>query len=96
MCTALVLEADGRRENGRWKRGSVIQISGLAEDRESAWQEKLRCAGIVLDFKPDLAPLVVSGVVWGDDSQVVALLASKRVAELGEQPGVSITAVHDL
>ena|GEM_PF-2649401 len=25
MTTALVLEADGRRTNGRWKRGSVIQ-----------------------------------------------------------------------
>ena len=52
--------------------------------------------------RPDTDKLVravldaLTGVVWGDDSQVVALHATKRVAELGEQPGVSITAVHDL
>lgn len=33
-----------------------------------------------------------SGVVWRDDSQVVHLDASKRIAELDEQPGVWVRA----
>lgn len=68
MATALVLEADGRRKDGRWRRGSVIQISGLAEERESAWQESLRCAGIVLDYARDLAADVVAGAVTLNDA----------------------------
>lgn len=53
MATALVLEADGRRTNGRWAYGSVtftkIGKSG------TQWNQRLTEAGIVLDFKPDLA-----------------------------------------
>jgi hypothetical protein len=57
MATALVLEADGRRENGRWKRGSVIQDSGLSN--ESAWQESLRQSGITAQrARPVLSVMV--------------------------------------
>lgn len=62
MATAMVLEADGRRDNGRWKRGTVdITESGNSES--SQWRQRLTEAGIVLDFKPDLAESVVSGAV---------------------------------
>ena len=51
--------------------------------------------------KPDLDKLVRaildagSGVAWRDDSQVISITATKRVAELHEQPGakLSITAI---
>lgn len=32
----------------------------------------------------------MSGVVWRDDSQVIQVVAAKRLAELDEQPGVHI------
>jgi crossover junction endodeoxyribonuclease RusA len=46
--------------------------------------------------KPDLDKLAraikdaMTGVVWQDDSQVVALLVSKRYALPGERPGVDV------
>lgn len=58
MSTALVLSDDGRRENGRWKRGSVIQDS---ESQGRAWQVAMNQAGAILDHAPDLAPDVVAG-----------------------------------
>ena len=61
MSTALVLEADGRRKDGRWKRGSVA----IGESPNSAtWQDALKRAGIVLDFAPDLAARVGSTDVF--------------------------------
>lgn len=51
MSTALVLSADGRRNDGRWKRGSVVQDSELGR----AWQVALVNAGVILDHRPDLA-----------------------------------------
>ncbi|WP_324666441.1 ParB N-terminal domain-containing protein [Mycobacterium canetti] len=62
MCTALVLQADGRRENGRWRRGSVVNLESKITGDDS-FQDRLTEAGIVLDFKPDLAPDVVSGAI---------------------------------
>lgn len=59
MATALVLEADGRRTNGRWKRGSV-DITGSGNS-DTQWNQRLTEAGIVLDFKPDLAARVIDG-----------------------------------
>lgn len=57
MATALVLEADGRRANGRWKRGSLDNQEFLNSD----WKNKITQAGIILDFKPDLAARVIDG-----------------------------------
>lgn len=62
MSTALVLAADGRRHEGRWKRGSVVQNPELAEGRR-AWQVAVANAGVVLDFAPDLAEAVVTGTL---------------------------------
>lgn len=67
MATALVLAADGRRENGRWKRGSVVNPETGINDGKT-WQNLLNQAGIVLDFKPDLAPDVVSGATTLNDA----------------------------
>lgn len=59
MATALVLAADDRRGEGRWKRGAVaITESG---NSDSQWSQRLTEAGIVLDYKPDLAELVAFG-----------------------------------
>lgn len=59
MATALVLVDDGRRDNGRWKRGSVLGNDGSANN--GAWSTRLKEAGVVLDHYPDLADHVVSG-----------------------------------
>ena len=66
MATALVLEADGRRGNGRWKRGSIILDS--QNNETSNWNYVLAQAGIVLDFKPDLAEQVVNGSITLNDA----------------------------
>lgn len=58
MSTALVLVDAGRRENGRWKRGSV---GDNPEIRNSAWKDLMLKAGAIVDFADDLAGVVVSG-----------------------------------
>ena len=70
MATALVLQADGRRENGRWKRGSVQVGNGQESisETDSAWIKAMKWAGIVLDYKPDLAPAVVAGDIALNDA----------------------------
>jgi crossover junction endodeoxyribonuclease RusA len=46
--------------------------------------------------RPDLDKLIracldaITGICIGDDSQVVAIVASKRLAEVGETPGVGV------
>lgn len=58
MSTALVLDADGRRENGRWKRGS---LDGNQESLNTDWRNKVTHAGVVLDHAPALAQEVIDG-----------------------------------
>ena len=47
--------------------------------------------------RPDIDKLAracldaISGVIICDDSQIIELRASKRIAEIGETPGVAIT-----
>ncbi|MGI5951830.1 MAG: hypothetical protein ACOX61_08300 [Brooklawnia sp.] len=57
--SALVLAADGRRENGRWKRGSV-HITDSRDSGSSTWTDALRQAGLILDYTPELAARVVA------------------------------------
>ena len=52
MATALVLAADGRRDGGRWKRGTV-DVGNDQSVNISDWQQRLRKSGIVLDYKND-------------------------------------------
>lgn len=58
MATALVLAADGRREGGRWARDSI----GPGSDSPEAFAKAVQRAGVVLDWLPDVAEQVVSGV----------------------------------
>lgn len=61
MATALVLAEDGRREGGRWRRGSVGAIQESLNSGEGQWRNSLTQAGAVLDHAPDLAQQVVAG-----------------------------------
>ena len=67
MSTALVLVADGRRANGRWRRGSVGDIPN-DWNSASAWREALNRCGTILDYKPDLAWSVINGELTLNDA----------------------------
>lgn len=70
MSTALSLEHDGKRKNGRWARGSIHGDN--TESRVSAsgrtWTDAMRQSGLVLDLLPDLAWQVVDGAIALDDA----------------------------
>ena len=58
MSTALVLSDDGKRVDGRWKRGSI----DIGESSNiSAWRKQMDQAGQILDHAPELADNVVAG-----------------------------------
>lgn len=59
MATALVLEADGRRTDGRWAYGT-FEFPDSGKSEKTA-RNALNYAGVVLDFKPDLAARVLDG-----------------------------------
>lgn len=59
MSTALVLAEDGRRGDGRWKRGSLA--AGNQEPLNTDWANKITQCGVILDFAPELADEVVAG-----------------------------------
>lgn len=86
MSTALSLEHDGKRKNGRWARGSVVQNSELSRP----WQVAMVNAGIILDeiraehsnLDPQLAWQVVDGTIALDDAYKQARdERDKRAAE---------------
>lgn len=58
MATALTLAADGKRANGRWKRGAVPAAS---TESRNTWQDAMMRAGLILDHAPDLASQVTAG-----------------------------------
>jgi hypothetical protein len=62
MATALVLVDSGRRENGRWKRGSV-PTDNRGTSVSDKWEQSMRYAGVILDHVPDLAADVVTGAL---------------------------------
>lgn len=59
MAAALVLEADGRRSNGRWKYGALSD--SWNSTNSNTWGVALRMAGTVLDWAPELAEQVIAG-----------------------------------
>lgn len=63
MSTALVLEADGRRENGRWKYGNVSAEINESVNSPSAFRQRMNECGVVIDHAPALAQEVVDGHV---------------------------------
>ena len=78
MAAALVLAADGKRENGRWQRGVVDIGPG---SNISAWQKAFYRAGIVLDYKHDIA----TSVVLGDVDLRVAFEQAKAIKDSAER-----------
>lgn len=68
MSTALSLQTDGYRRNGRWKRGSVDNGESSNSGEFGAWQFAMKCAGRVLDELPELAQSVIDGEVALDDA----------------------------
>ena len=96
MSTALVLDADGRRENGRWKRGSVD--IGESANTASDWRSRLKEAGAVLDHAPALAQEVVDGHVALDAAYVNVRQqnvqrAAESATELSELATAAISAM---
>lgn len=79
MSTALSLQADGLRGDGRWKRGSIITESG-----NSDWRNRMNEAGRVLDELPELAQPVINGEVALDDAYRRAD-AKRKAREAEEQ-----------
>lgn len=57
MTTAKVLADAGRRKNGRWQRGAITGSGN------SAWQQRMTEAGLIIDFCPAEAEKVISGDV---------------------------------
>ena len=53
MTTAINLAAEGKRRNGRWARGSVVANGKLSITSDEV--KALTKAGLVLDWRPDLA-----------------------------------------
>ena len=89
MATALVLSADGRRGDGRWRRGT-FDISGSGDIGNREWSGRLSEAGAILDHAPALAEQVIRGDLAFDaayrracetrDAERIRLEAAERVA----------------
>ena len=60
MCDALVLDADGARQDGKWNYGAGRNLQVV--------KSRLSQAGVILDYKPDLADRVVSGEIAFNDA----------------------------
>lgn len=84
MATALTLAENGRREGGRWKRGSVPDAN--TEIGNSTWANNMKMAGVVLDWKPDLAWDVVTDKVKLADAYDQAVKARKHAERIAELP----------
>ena len=68
MSRARVLARRGKRKNGRWARGSIgnTEVRVTAEGR--TWLDAIRLAGLVMDWRPDLAGPVIGGGVTLNDA----------------------------
>lgn len=83
MATALVLVEDGQRENGRWAYGSV-EFNGSVNS--ASWRQRLKEAGVVIDYAPHLAQGVVNGQLALDNAyqqarDIKASAEAERIAE---------------
>jgi hypothetical protein len=73
MGRALMLQAAGKRKNGRWERGAITQSLGLSQDEAQGETEALRKAGLVLDT-------AARAVALGEDFADYTLLPAKVMA----------------
>lgn len=83
MSTALSLVKDGKRKNGRWKRGSVDISINRNSDNGQPWREAMTRAGLVLDELPELAQQVVDNAIALADAYKKA--QAKRDAREAEE-----------
>lgn len=58
MADALVLQADNKRADGKWRYG---ELHGSVQSGPRGYRSRLNEAGVVLDYSPDLAEQVVNG-----------------------------------
>lgn len=99
MAAAVGLADDGRRQNGRWRRGSVA-INGSVN---SAWQQRMNEAGLVIDFcSPDEVRKVIAGGIALDTAYKAAKAHKEasasyevRRAALGEKAPDLVERVTD-
>jgi hypothetical protein len=84
--TALTLAADGRRENGRWKRGSVPEGEKGESAPKETWKRRMTEAGLVLDHAPELLPQVAAGELALDAAVKEAAQRREQQAQLGGLP----------
>jgi len=61
MATAMELVESGKRQNGRFKRGSVPEAPDNGGSSISGWIKSVTNAGVVLDYRADLADEVLLG-----------------------------------
>lgn len=88
MSTALSMARDNLRADGRWKRDAVA-INGSVNS-QSAWRQRIKEAGVVLDWLPDVAEQVVSGTLALDAAYAAA--KTKRDAVDAEHRAKAIEA----
>ena len=65
---ALVLNAEGKRKNYRWERGSVPDAGDNGGSSISGWIRAMKLAGTVLDHLPELLPEVAAGRISLDSA----------------------------
>lgn len=86
MATAIGMEAQGLRVNGRWKYGSVPEAPDeFRESTKSRWRDMLHQCGIILDFRPDLADDVLRAALPLDNAYQQARSAKDEQAEHAEK-----------
>lgn len=62
MAVAEQLAADGKRKNGRWRRGEINDHGHLLDgESDLSWAQAMARAGLVLDHTPDLIDAIISG-----------------------------------
>lgn len=61
MSRARALVRVGKRTNGRWARGTVTANGRASNSEEAAWIKSMKLAGLVMDWRPDLAGTVIGG-----------------------------------
>lgn len=83
MSTALSLQADGYRKNGRWKRDTLDNGKSTDTAGRDNWLTHMKRAGRVLDELPELAQSVIDGEVALDDAYRQA--DAKRKAREAEE-----------
>jgi hypothetical protein len=95
MSNAVQLAAEGKRQDGRWKRGSITQKSGLSPD---AWTEAMRVAGIVIDHAPELAVAVkLKEITLNDAATKAEVIRDKkrREADAEEERAKNLAIVRE-